>query len=504
LVRDLARSARRRHIRLAHAGYGGGYGFAYQKHFIYEAPYFGRFFENRRSYPDGAVYDCVGHPGYPDSWRYGTCLSNQALADAKIAELAAFVRQCEPGLLYIHDIDTGTFDGAWQGWKRRCPECRARWPADQMTAPDGAAGAYAQWYRQVSTALNQVRSEDGTYLAGRDCQLVFVGPVYTDADDDTEVWRQQCEYFGLVSSLVDPFANLQFGIREQVLRDGPGPCRVAQLADRLDQAGNGHGVFVVAFTGGDNYYSDTLVPPGAALQGNYRGARTCYVKSLGAVFEPAQALCAEYAWNPEAPGAVVPPVGRDAGLILLSQSRSGQLTPPGWLGTAGLLHRACALLYGEGAAASLARLGALGLGQGTPPLATAWGTLSRDVAALLGPPPRDLADRASRWQRRAESTATAADLAAGALCELRDAVDRDDVQWLRTRLEISRRFCELLGRCWQWRASPSRDTHAAACEALQAAEAYLSQHVGRDTVDPVGGDVTVWQAITDRLRALLG
>jgi hypothetical protein len=504
LVRELARYARQRHIRLAHAGYGGGYGFAYQKSFIYRSPYHGRLLENRGSYPEGLVYDCVGHPHYPASWRFGTCLSNQALADLKIAELTRFVRECHPGLLYIHDIDTGTLGLAREGWQRRCPQCRERWPADEMTAADGAAGAYAQWYRRVSAAINQVRADEEGYCAARDCEIVFVGPVYTDADDTEETWQAECEYFRLVSRLVGPCPNLQFGIREQVLHDAPEADRVARLRDHLDQAGNGHGVFVVAFTGGDNYYSDTLVPPGAALQGNYRGARTLYVKNLGSVFEPAQVLCAQYAWAAAAAGSVAAPAGREAGLRLLQQSRGGQLMPPGWLGPEGLLYRACFWLYGQPAAESVTRIGLLGLGDGVAPVATGWGSVSREVGALLSDPPSDLSKPVAHWQHRAKRTRQAAALAAAAAdCDLRNPADQEDLRWLGSRFEISSHFCDLLAHCWQWRASPGEVTRATALQVLNATEDCLRQHVGRDTVDPVGGDVAVWYAIIEKVRALL-
>lgn len=505
-VRRLAAYARERHIRLAHAGYGGGYGFAYQKHFIYDSPYYGRISENRVTYPDGPSYDCVGHPRYAASWRFGTCLSNQALAERKLAELTGFVRQCQPGMLYIHDIDTGNFDLAADGWRRRCPACRTRWPDDAMVSATGGAAAYAHWYRQVATAINGVTAEDGTYAAGRDCEIVFVGPVYTAASDTAAVWQQECDYFALVSTLMGPFPNVQFGIREQVVSTAEGGSRTALLRQRLTRTGHGHGVLVVAFAGGDNYFSDTLVPAGAALQGQYAGADTTYTKNLGAVVEPAQAVCAEYGWNGKASGTLAVPRDHGAALDLLSRCQKGQVVPTPWGEPDGPVVRACTLLYGAAAADSMAELVTLGMTDGVTPVVTGWGAVSREVAVLLAstPVPADAADRPARWRRRAQGTSRALALLAQVLeGPLPDPTTRCDLLWLQTRLEVGRRFSDLVACVWQWRLASTTPEAAAARAALAEVEQCLRERVGQETVDPVGGDVAVWYAMAARLRAAL-
>ena len=505
-VRDLATEARERHIRLAHAGYGGGYGFAYQKHFIYDSPYHGRILENRSRYPDGPAYDCVGHPRYAASWRFGTCLSNPALAQQKLAELTDFVRRCQPGMLYIHDIDTGDFGLAHEGWKRRCPACRARWPDDAMASATGAAAAYAAWYRQAATAIGAAASDDASYVPARDCEVVFVGPVYTGPRDTDEIWQQECDYVAMVSDLMGPFPNVQFGLREQVVPAPGYPSRVAMLQDRLARVGHGHGAFVVAFTGGDNYFSDTLVPAAAALQGSYAGASTIYVKNLGAVAEPAQALCATYAWNAAAPGALAAPTDREAALGLLTACQKGHVVPPGWNDADGPVHDACRLLYGPGAAMPMARLVGLGLPDGLAPVATGWGAVSREVALLLSdaPAPADAAARPERWRRRAQITTAAMGLLEEALTAAPlDPLTRGDLRWLRTRLGIGRRFAELLASAWEWRLDAPGGARAAAQRILDEIEDDLRAHVPRDTVDPVGGDVAVWSTMAKKLRAAL-
>ncbi len=520
-VRELSDYARARHIRLAHAGYGGGYGFAYQKHFIYESPYQGRIFENRTRYPDGEVYDCVGHPRYPTSWRYGTCLSNAALADLKTAELAAFVRECRPGMLYIHDVDTGTFDGAREGWKRRCARCRERWPDDEMASDRGAAAAYAAWFARAAAAVNAVRSEDGGYVAARDCEIVFVGPVYSGCDEADAVWVKECDYFALVSRLLGPVPNVQFGIREQFVSDEPADARVRQavgrtprvagttrrvpmLRDKLSAVGHGHGILVVAFVGGDNYFSDQLVSSGPALQRHYLGADTVYTKTIGSVAEPAQLLCAEYGWRADAAGAYPLASSRSEALALLRRCKTGKESCPEIFGEQGLLRRACDMLHGAQAGPLLAQVFTAGIGEGLFPVAAGWGSVSREAPRLLGGAEADPASRAQYWLRRETVTALAcADVAQALLQALPSRDVRGDVEWLQDCLEVGRRLCRALSACWTWTTEKGGPARARAEAALEDLHAYLSAYIPSATTDPVGGDIAVWRHTLQTLRAFL-
>ena len=56
LMQECTRYARRLGIKLVFAGYGGGYGTAYQPGEIYRCGYFGNVYRNRRPYPDGEEY----------------------------------------------------------------------------------------------------------------------------------------------------------------------------------------------------------------------------------------------------------------------------------------------------------------------------------------------------------------------------------------------------------------------------------------------------------------
>ena len=502
--RELAACARDRHIRLAYSGYGGGYGFAYQKHFIYDAPYQGQLFENRTHYPHGEVYDCVGHPNYPMSWRYGTCLSNAALADLKIAEFVKFARECQPGLMYIHDIDTGNFDLAHAGWQRRCPKCRERWPDDDMASAGGAADAYASWFRRLAEAVNSVASEDGRYVATRDCALVFVGPVYTGCHEPDSTWLEECKYFGTVSRLMGPFPNVQFGLREQFVSDEPNGPRVPMLRDRLDAVGHGHGIFVIPFVGGDNYFSDQPVSAGPALHRHYLGADTVCTKTMGSVAEPAQLLCAEYGWNASAPGAFPIAPSRGDALALLKRCTGGVEIGSGIFGDTDLLSRACLRLYGDKAGRWMRELFALGAGKGIFPVLTGWGMVSRSVGRLLDPAGKDPGQEPGHWIQRAMMTTEAIRLVAKALAEpLPDAHVRADLEWLRTCLVVGKHLCDALAACWKWKGNPAAASHTESVAALNHLESCLNAHVPPNTTDPVGGDIAVWRATALKLRGLL-
>jgi len=486
-VRGLARYARERGIRLAYSGYGGGYGAAYQRAEIYTGAYHGHVFENRRPYPDGELYDCIGHPAYEESWHYGTCLSNDALLDAKLVELTRFVKACEPGLLYIHDIDTGDWDLAAEAWLRRCEECHRRWPNDDAGAGDGMAGAYARWFRRVVEAVGAVESDGGDYHAERDCLLAFVGPVYTGAYEPDEAWDEECRYFETLSQLLGPAPNVQFGIREQLVSDRAPRLRVAELSARLEAVGNGHGVFVVSFAGGDGYYSDQPVSPSATLNSYFLGAETAYVVGLGGIAEPGQIVAAEYGWNASAPGAVRVADSRQEALEQLQSAREGALRPAELYATDGLLERACAELYGPCAAPMLAEVFSGGSEQRRPVVMT-WYTVTRAVRRLRAGEEQDLAEGKDYWLSRRGASERSAGLVRRALaCEDLDQWAEEDLGWLLRCIELGTAFAEGLAMTYEALASPEQSAEVG--RYWETLLAHIREQFPRDWFDPLGGDI---------------
>ena len=497
-ARTVAREARARGIRLAHAGYGGGYGFAYQRSPLYRARYMGRAYENRRPWPEGDRYDCIGEPSYPESRHHGTCLSNEAMQDAKLAELTAFVAACEPGLLYVHDIDTGRWAPAVQGWAQRCDECRRRWPSDDAAAEDGMAGAYAAWFARVVAAVGGVASADGEYRSERDCEVVFVGPVYSATSEPDADWEAQCRYFATISRLLGPAANVQFGFREQLLGEDGHP-RFAQMAATLDAVGHGHGVFVVSFCGGDAYHSDQPVAPAPALNRYLLGARTAYVVNFGGVAEPAQVVAAQFAWNATAPGAAPLAMNHAQALGQLEAARDGTLRPAEIYGPGGLIERACELLYGPEAGPLLAEV----FGADGPeawPVVAAWPSFSRELRRLEARTEPDASARAEHWRSRGAATQRAAALVDCALEGSLPDPTRYDLSWLRARMGLHAEMCALLADTWAAVGTPDGAGAAAAAWADLAERLRASGPA--ECTDPLCGDIGAALELAEVLRDL--
>jgi hypothetical protein len=145
----------------------------------------------------------------------------------------------------------------------------------------------------------------------------------------------------------------------------------------------------------------------------------------------------------------------------------------------------------------------LGVGEGTFPVATGWGTVSREVGRLLRGSADEARERSVYWERREALTGEALALVALALAEpLPDSDVLADVEWLRTCLEVGQRLCRALAAGWKWKGEPTAPALAAAAGAVEDLESYLARHVPTDTTDPVGGDVAVWWATAAQLRAL--
>ncbi|MEI6499608.1 MAG: glycoside hydrolase family 20 zincin-like fold domain-containing protein, partial [Armatimonadota bacterium] len=439
LMRECNRYARARGVRLTFAGYGGGYGTSYQKSELYRCGYQGRVFHNRRPWPEGPEYDCIGCD-VPESRSLGTCATNEGLQAAKIANLRQFVETIEPGFMYIHDIDTGGFAASHHGWLWRCDECRERWPSDEMTSPQGQAGAYAAWFRKLAEGLRSVRTEG--YDASRDLGLILTSPVYTTHDEpgQPEVWEQEVEYFRLLSELIGPAPEVMFGLREQFYR-ADGSRKIEQLRRALDEVGNGHGIHVIAFAGGDNYTSDDLCNVSAALTHFYRGAESVCLSNGGLHEEPVQVLNAEYLWNCEAAGPSPDPGSDEALAPLLQDLRLGHWRPMEIFGEGEALQLVCRHLWGKAVGDLLYRARLCGGDSGRGPVSHVWWTITREARRLTAEyiPWNDqveFAELAERWAARTETTREALAYARQATQLTPD----EDVHWFARSLEVGLGF----------------------------------------------------------------
>ncbi len=346
LMRDLNAAARRRGIHLGYVGYSSGYG---EQHEEFD----GEGFENRHGYPKGPQYPCMGFAAKPVSQLMGTCLGNDKLLDRKCAQLQQFVQAVEPGALYVHGLDISVNAEAQASWNLRCPSCRERWPNDDLAAPDGMAGACANLFLRLETALKGVRNPETGYDARRDCMVNMVGPNYTSASENDDEWRCHLDYFETVSRLLAG-KNIYLMLREQFFGDGPAAPRYQQLRQRL---GPDAKISCIYFAAGSGFYDSSVISGDAPAIGLLSGADAVITGNGNAFHETRQVINAEYLWNPHGAFRVdLPAVATSAEFLPAHRRQAfGMSSPPQLLAPGGLLDVVCGKLYGQTAGALVAR-----------------------------------------------------------------------------------------------------------------------------------------------------
>ncbi len=497
LMRECSRYARSLGIRLTFAGYGGGYGTSYQVSELYRAGYQGQVFINRRPYPDGEEYLCCGLPGYDDARRYGTCPSNEALQEAKLAEMARFVAAVEPGFMYIHDIDAGTLAEGHKAWLMRCDECRRRWPSDVMADARGQAGAMAAWFRMVREHLNAVAT-DGAYAPSRDLVTIFTSPVYGAASDAPEVWDAEVEYFATLSRLVGPVAGIQFGFREQFLQPS-GEKRIAQLRAVLDEVGNGHGAHVISFMGGDNYTSYDPANASGAIAHLFEGAESVCLSNGGVFEEPVQLMNAAWLWRGSEAEFTERPRDPEEAEQLRRALCLGHHRPAGVFAEDGLLRRTCNRLWGQEAGEHMYRLYMCGGDGEHAPVCRVWWAVTRETRRLRGDRVEtdwSWTDVHEKWKRRLEATTAAIEHATKA-CR---ACGDPNIAWMVRCLEVGRRFSEALVLATSLKQQEEPDVRAQLSASLDDLEHHIADELSMTPTDILGGDPGCWQETVRLLR----
>ncbi|MEN6544756.1 MAG: glycoside hydrolase family 20 zincin-like fold domain-containing protein [Armatimonadia bacterium] len=497
LMRECSRYARERGIRLTFAGYGGGYGTSYQKSELYRCGYQGQVFYNRRPYPEGEVYSCCGcDVSTSESRIYGTCPSNEGLKAAKLAEMREFVGSVEPGYVYIHDVDTGTWEASHKSWLLRCDECRDRWPSDEMADPQGQAGAFSEWFGQISEALHSISNDK--YNAAHDLTLVFTSPVYTTCYEagQPELWEQEVEYFRVLSSLLNAHGSVQFGIREQFYRAN-GSRKVEYLRQTLDEVGRGHGIHVISFGGGDNYTSNDLCDVSGALANLFAGAGSVCLSNGGVHEEPLQVLNAEFLWNGVNQRYGLDPLDDTAARELWGKLSLGQVRPAAIFAEGGYLQQACRRLWDEPVADLMWQAYLCGGESGCGPVSRVWWAVTREVRRLMGDAVYGAwaAEKLDeRWRLRAENTREALGYAQQAAA----LTDDEDVQWFARCLRVGLGFSEVLAMMY------AQEPAEKVIDRLTELETHLKGDFSFEPTDLLGGDPGCWLETLESLRDLAG
>ena len=339
-MRRLAAEARKRFIHLGFGGYNAGYGAQWHD-------FDGPTFQNRTHYPDGEVYSCISPEMKSDiGATMGTCLSNQALRRLKCQNLREFVRAVQPGLLYIHGLDISSREGAKMAWATRCPECRKRWPNDESNAPDGMAGAFADFYDELYEAIASVKDPASGYDAARDCIVTMPSPNYSSCREDDDEWAYHTEYFHVLSGCLRNH-NLQPMLREQFI----GHDTHRRIPEIRAAIGDEQRLSIVLFSSGDGFYNSLPFTADPSCAKYFRGADTVVTGFGNAFQEPRQVMAAEYLWNPVGTRYPVdyPEESFEVFMAFYRKLSHGLLLPDSVFGTDGLLPLICRKLYGNAA-----------------------------------------------------------------------------------------------------------------------------------------------------------
>ena len=189
--------------------------------------YQGKAYLNRKGYPDGETYSCIG---YFDKTKvgedatleeriasvfareHGSCLSNDELFELKATEFETYVKNTHCGGFYLHNVDAHEMHP--EIWLSRCDECKKRWPNDDLYAADGAAGAFADYFNKISRRIRAVR--DGDWSA-KDFVLMPISPGYVDYNySNDETYEMSIKFWSAVSKYLDK-ENIAPCFREQFI-----------------------------------------------------------------------------------------------------------------------------------------------------------------------------------------------------------------------------------------------------------------------------------------------
>ena len=547
LMLRLNRYARQRGFTLCFGGYGASYGMAYEPVVMYEkgTAFKGQVFVNRRSYPEGPVYRCMGFPkarrGYEPA-KLGSCRSNATLNQQKADELCQFVAAIEPGALYIHHEDFGGFDGTQKAWQQRCEQCRRRWPNDALQARDGGAGGLGHGYSALIEAVNSVKKPETGYDAVRDCQIILVSPVYLPDGPQSEDWTEAIELWRNIALEIPKAANVQACFREVYpLRTG-GERFAERFTSALRDAGSPLRLFLFFTGGADRFYTDYPLSGAPALNALFWGSRGIYNASGDFYQEPMELINAEFSWNAQAKGFRVPWDYTEAQQLVRSymcdDDQPAAVFEPGEL-----YDLACERLYGERAASWMAKYYRLSAMLPEAPASSSarsrsmtyvpltwdrayaapshWRKLTQDsmtwgasiddevYAAALR---RMGIDRVELHRRMARRWSVMSGLNRDALALLDNAIQAgprpeslEDLRFLKTLLGVYQRMFDSLAAfhdAWHTRLSgrvPDRQRVEAALR-LASRTRQLAERAFPRPIDPVGGEIGTLLRLSKQLE----
>lgn len=354
LMRRMNAYARERGIGLFFGGYGASYDMAYQKGPLYEGQrYLGKVFYNRETYPDGPIYSCMGFPGGKsgtDPSQMGSCRANDQLNRLKADELLQFVKAVEPGAVYIHHEDFGSFEGTQEVWKKRDRRCRERWPDDDLKSVRGGAGGLAHGYSWFIEAINSVKNEETGYDASKHCQILLVSPVYLPDSPSSEDWGEVLEIWQNIAKQLPQSSNVIAVFREVFPQNFGGKTWSDHFNAAMQAVGVDLPILIVYFGGGSHFLNDYPLVSAPVMNALFLGAQGIYNSGGDAYQEPQLLLNAEYSWNARSRGFYREPLLNTEAVNLWHSLTHNNIAPEEIFGEEGFLRRACESLYGKSAA----------------------------------------------------------------------------------------------------------------------------------------------------------
>ena len=461
IMRTVNDRARELGISLYTGCYGMGYGQA-----AFGNTFHGKSFLNRKSYPDGEVYECIGtYDAYDIDFdtettdyshrldnvyarEHGTCLSNDALTALKLEEMKDYITKTHCGGLYFHNMDAHEIHP--ELWKARCEMCRKKWPNDDLFAKDGCAGAFAYYFNKIAKELSQVK--DGDYDASKHLKIIVVSPGYlypvvtNDEDFNTGVdfWKAVSEY--LESDVI------AIGFRENFFYHD----KDVRRAEKIIESDFKKDTIIINFSGGDGYYDDKIFTPTASVNYIMKGFDGMLCANGNGFQEPVQLFNAEYLWNSEKSAYFNiedKPKNQTEFLTLYRSAIKSRFRPEKIYGENGFIDVICKKIYGKNAGEKMAKIYKLCGKNGEPPILCASSVdIYTNFSKIIFPmrwdnadiTPEKIAEMTERFSECAKVTAKAEEIMS-LTSEISDdaLANKTDIDWLYDCAQMGKKLTSL-------------------------------------------------------------
>ena len=451
---------------------------------------------NRKSYPNGEPYKCMGKSEDHPTRYNGTCRSNDALNMLKMKQLSEYVARIEPRMLYIHPEDIGSLDILASDWKLRCPECRKRWPSDIPETEDGAAGAQAYGMTKLFEAVASVKNPKNGYDGAKDCLVVFVPAAYAGGNPDDSIYKRLVKQYHNIASHLPHSPNLLLLMREQFCCKGSTPFRTTVMAENSSR-----GIAMFAINGADSYINGKLFAPGALLNGFYKGSEMIFNFAGTLYQEPQEVFNAECCWN-------LPPLkqetveqarafSKDGGEIIRRMPETFRI-PEELTSKNGFLTQFCRSFYGPEAGCRMVRVIKLGNDRIYPMTSIMFRFDKQhlfddsflDCTKNIG-----RAELLKQWQGILRETAKARVLAEEMKEMPPDPFVREILAQFVHTLTFSERLAEIVAGIFA--ANPDR---TALLGKITSARKYLKNNFQFRFTSPAEGEQSLWSGYLDRLE----